>query len=191
VNPAPELEIVETRTHHARVSVLVLVAVATALGFLVILLAGRGQRVSPAAPGAARLPGAGELDWVRPYGGEGLQRLLVALFGELGFDAEPAEASPEAVEFLAMNPAPIRGGRILVHGVLGAGGSPVDGDAVRALLDTARAESVGRAVLVTLGRFSEDAREAARDNPVDLLDGAELAALTRKHLPQVYATRTL
>ncbi len=181
-------------------SVLVLVAVATALGFLVILLAGRGQRVSPAAAGAARLPGTGdgtggdatgELDWVRPYGGEGLQRLLVALFGELGFDAEAAEASPGAVEFLAMNPAPIRGGRILVHGDLGAGGSPVDGDAVRSLLDTARAESVGRAVLVTLGRFSADAREAARDNPVDLIDGAELAALTRKHLPQVYATRTL
>ncbi len=176
-------------------SVLVLVAVATALGFLVILLAGRGQRVSPAAAGAARLPGTGdgtgELDWVRPYGGEGLQRLLVALFGELGFDAEAAEASPGAVEFLAMSPAPIRGGRILVHGDLGAGGSPVDGDAVRSLLDTARAESVGRAVLVTLGRFSADAREAARDNPVDLIDGAELAALTRKHLPQVYATRTL
>jgi restriction endonuclease len=179
------------RTHHARVSVLVLVAAATALGFLVIMLAGRGQRISPAAPGAARLPGAGELDWVRPFGGEGLQRLLVALFGELGFEAEPAEAGPEAVEFVAVSPAPIRGGRVLVHGELASGGAAVDGDAVRALLDTARAEAVGRAVLVTLGRFSEDAREAARGNPVDLLDVDDLAALLKRHLPQVHATRTV
>lgn len=179
------------RTHHARVSVLVLVAAATALGFLVILLAGRGQRVSPAAPGAARRTGGGELDWVRAFGAPGLQRLLVALFGELGFEAEPAEPGPEAVEFMAVNPAPIRGGRVLVHGDLAAAGAPVDGDAVRALLDTARAEGVGRAVLATLGRFSDDAREAARGNPVDLLDADDLAALVKRHLPQVHATRTI
>jgi restriction system protein len=171
------------------VSVLVLVVAATALGFLVILLAGRGQRVSPAAPGARPAPGAGELDWVRPLGGEGLQRLLVALFGELGFEAEPAEPGPDGVEFVAVNPAPIRGGRVLVHGVLG--GAPVDGDAVRVLLDTARAESVGRAVLATLGRFTEDAREAARGNPVDLLDADDLAAMVKRHLPQAHATRAL
>jgi len=173
------------------VSVLVLVAVATAVGFLVIMLAGRGQRLSPAAPGAAAPSGAGELDWVRTFGGEGLQRLLVGLFGELGFEAEPAAVGAESVEFVAVNPAPIRGGRLLVHGVLASGGAPVGGEEVRALLDTARAEAVGRAVLVTLGRFSEDAREAAQGNPIDLLDVDDLAALLRKHLPQVHATRTL
>jgi restriction system protein len=113
----------------------------------------------------------------------------VALFGEMGFDAEPGQPRAEAIEFFAVNPAPIRGGRLLVQGVLD--GAEVDGDAVRALLDTARAEAVGRAVLVTLGRFSDDAREAARENPVDLVDGDDLAALVKKHLPQAFATRTL
>lgn len=178
------------RTHHASVSVLLLVAVATALGLLVILLAGRGQRVSPAAPGAAPLPGSGELDWVRAAGRAGYRRLLEGLFGEMGFTAEPGGAGGDDVEFIAVDPAPIRGGRVLVQGVLASPGVAVDGDAVRALLDTARAESVGRAVLVTPGRFSEDAREAARGNPVDLIDGEALAALLKKHLPQAYATRT-
>jgi len=173
------------------VSVLVLVAAATLVGFLLILLAGRGQPISPASPGGAPQAEAGELAWVRTFGGEGYRRLLVALFGEMGFDAEPGRSGTETVEFQAVNPAPIRGGRILVHGVLASSGAAVAGDAVRLLLDTARAESVGRAVLVTLGRFSEDAQEAARDNPVDLIDGDALAALMKKHLPQAYATRTL
>ena len=69
--------------------------------------------------------------------------------------------------------------------------SPVDAEDVRTLIDTARAESVGKAVMVTLGRFSDEARDAARDNPIDLLDGDELAALVKKHLPQAYATRML
>jgi len=171
------------------VSLLVLVAVALALGFLVILLAGRGQRTSPAAPGAVPQEGPGELAWIRSSGGEGFQRLLVALFAEMGFEAEPGTPGEEAVEFLAVNPAPIRGGRVLVHGALAA--ALVDGDAVRTLLDTARAESAGRAVLVSLGRFSDDARDAARDAPVDLIDGDDLAALVKKHLPQAWATRTL
>jgi Restriction endonuclease len=46
-------------------------------------------------------------------------------------------------------------------------------------------------VLVSLGRFSDDAREAARDAPVDLIDGDDLAALVKKHLPQAWATRTV
>ena len=179
------------RTQHQPVSVLVLVAAATAIGFLVILLAGRGQRVSPAAPGEAAQAASAELAWVRPLGSQGFQRLLVALFGEMGFEAEPCEPDLQTVEFFAVNPAPIRGGRILVQGLLSGAGDAVDGDAVRMLLDTARAESVGKSVLVTLGRFSKDARDVARENPVDLLDGDELAALVKKHLPQAYATRTL
>jgi len=40
-----------------------------------------------------------------------------------------------------------------------------------------------------LGRFSTDARDTAKGNPVDLLDGDDLARLMRKHLPQAFATR--
>jgi restriction endonuclease Mrr len=78
-----------------------------------------------------------------------------------------------------------------VRGLLPAAAVPVDADEVLTLIDTARAESVGKAVLVTLGRFSDEAREAARGNPVDLVDGDQLADLVKKHLPQAWATRSL
>jgi hypothetical protein len=178
---------------HAAVNLLILVAVATALGFLVIILVGRGQPVSPAASAAdgeaSREGGEAEISWVRAQGLAGLDRLLRALFAEMGFQPEGGEAGREAVEFRAVDPTPIRGGRIHVRGLLCAPGERVGADEVRMLVDAARADFAGKAVLVTLGRFSDEAAEAARDAPIDLVDGLALGALVKKHLPQRYATR--
>jgi restriction endonuclease Mrr len=173
------------------VSLLVLVAVAAAVGFALILLAGRGQPVSPAAPASAPDDGPADLAWVRDLGAGGLERLLRRLFEEMGLEAGAGERTDASVSFAATDPRPIRGGRIYVHGVLAAPGARVDGDEVRALADAARAEAAGKAVLVTLGAFSEDAREAAKDQPVELVDGDALAALVKKHLPQVHATKNV
>ncbi len=78
-----------------------------------------------------------------------------------------------------------------MHGFLAEPGARIDGDEVRALADAARNESAGKAVLVTLGGFSDDAREAAKDQPLELVDGGALAELVKKHLPQVHATKTV
>jgi hypothetical protein len=164
---------------------------ATLLGFILILLIGKGQPVSPAAgDGPGREPG-GELAWVRGFGVEGFQRMLLTLFSEMGFHPERSERAEASVDLFASDPTPIRGGRLYVHGVFATPGLPVDADDVRAVLDTARAELVGKAVLVTLGRVSPGARETARGNPVDLLDGEQLARLVQKHLPQAYATKKI
>jgi restriction system protein len=112
------------------------------------------------------------------------------LFGEMGFEVERADRTAGGgVDLVAVDARPIRGGRIWVHGAWPAPGGAVDGDAVRALLDSARGEAAGKAVLVTLGSFTAEAREAARDTPVELVDGAELAALLKRHLPQAWATK--
>jgi hypothetical protein len=171
-------------------ALIVLVAVATAVGFLVILLSGRGQRVSPAAALPAGADAAG-VAWVRRHGLDGLQQLLLSLFSEMGFRPEGAERGADTIAFQAVDATPIRGGRIYVHAILDADGAQVGGDEVRALADAARAEAAGKAVLVTLGRFTAEAREAARDVPVELLDGEALAALVRRYLPQAWATRTI
>jgi restriction endonuclease Mrr len=168
--------------------ILIVAALATLVGFILIFLIGRGQPISPAAPeNLGRGGSATDTSWVRNYGIEGLQRLLITLFTEMGFHPERSERGDSSVDLFATDPTPIKGGRIYVHGLLGDG--PVDGDEVRNLIDTARAEFVGKGILVTLGRFSTDARDTAKGAPVDLLDGDDLAKLMRKHLPQAFATR--
>lgn len=171
--------------------ILIVAAVATAVGFLLILLIGRNQPVSPAAPENLGREDGGPLEWVRAYGVEGFQRLLLTLFTEMGFHAERSERGAATVDLFANDPTPIRGGRIWVHGVLPPAGAPVDGDEVRNLVEAARAESVGKGLLVTLGRFTSGARHEAQGHPVELIDGDDLGRLVKKHLPQAYATRTV
>jgi len=170
--------------------ILVVAAFATLVGFALIFLIGKNQPISPAAPENLLRGDLTESAWVRRYGVEGLQRLLVTLFAEMGFNPERCERGPSTVDLFANDPTPIKGGRIYVHGILGET-QPVDGDEVRNLIDTARAEFVGKGIYVTLGRFSTDARDTARGAPIDLLDGDELGRLMRKHLPQAFATRKI
>jgi hypothetical protein len=169
--------------------ILIVAVVATAVGFLLILLIGRGQAVSPAAPENLARDGQGAMSWVRGFGVEGYQRLLLTLFTEMGFNPERSERGSATVDLFANDPTPIRGGRLYVHGLLGQPGVPTDADEVRNMIDTARAEFVGKGVLVTLGTFTSDARDAARGNPIDLVDGDELGRLVRKHMPQAFAQR--
>ncbi|HEY6911749.1 MAG TPA: restriction endonuclease [Myxococcales bacterium] len=169
--------------------ILIVAVVATAVGFLLILLIGRGQPVSPAAPQNLAREGHGEVSWVRGFGVEGFQRLLLTLFSEMGFHPERSERGASTVDLFASDPTPIRGGRLYVHGLFGQAGVPTDADEVRNMIETARAEFVGKGVLVTLGTFTSDARDAARGNPIDLVDGDELSKLMRKHMPQAFAQR--
>jgi restriction endonuclease Mrr len=171
------------------VSIVIVVVVATLVGFLLILLAGSGKLGSSSASSAGE--GSTDLAWVRTYGVEGFERMLLTLFGEMGFSAERSDRAQGTVDFYAVDPTPIRGGRIYVRGVFDDRAAPIDAEEVLTLMDTARGESVSKAVLVTLGLFSDEARDTAKDNPVDLLDGAALALLVKKHLPQAYATKTV
>jgi hypothetical protein len=171
--------------------ILVVAVFATLVGFLLILLIGRNQPISPASPENLAREGHGEMAWVRGYGVEGFQRLLLTLFTEMGFHAERSERGSSSVDLYANDPTPIRGGRLYVHGVLGAIGSQTDADEVRNVIESARAEFVGKAVLVVLGTFTTDARDAAKGNPIDLVDGDELTKLVRKHLPQAFAQRKI
>jgi hypothetical protein len=173
------------------VGILIVAAVATGVGFLLILLIGRNQPISPASPENLAREGHGDLAWVRGYGVEGFQRLLLTLFSEMGFQPERSERGANSVELFANDPTPIRGGRLYVHGLFGAPGVPTDAEEVRNMIESARAELVGKGVLVTLGTFSTEARDAARGNPIDLLDGDELGKLVRKHLPQAFAQRKI
>src|SRR5256885_9075630 len=171
--------------------ILIVAVVATAVGFLLIFLIGGGQPVSPAAPENLAGDGLGAMAWVRGFGVEGFQRLLLTLFTEMGFNPERSERGTGTVDLFANDPTPIRGGRLYVHGLLGQPGVPTDADELRNMIDTARAEFVGKGVLVTLGTLTSDARDASKGNPIDLLDGDELGRLVRQHMPQAFAQREI
>ena len=171
--------------------ILIVAVLATLVGFVLILAIGKGQPISPAAPENLLRDSATDLSWVRQFGIEGFQRLLLTLFTEMGFHPERSERGASTVDLYASDPTPIRGGRLYVHGLFGAPGVPADAEEVRNMIESARAELVGKAVLVTLGNFSTEAREAARGNPIDLIDGDDLARLARKHLPQAFAQRKI
>lgn len=174
---------------HGRVNILLVALFATGVGFLLMLLAGRGRRPEG---GAGQSEGeADDLSWVRGHGTDGLHRLLAALLREMGFEVERREPGGGSADFHAVDPTPIRGGRVYVHGVVARPGVPVDAAEVRALAEAVRAEALGKALFVTLGRFTDEARQAAQGCPLELIDGTALAALVKKHLPQVHATRTL
>lgn len=171
--------------------ILIVAVVATAVGFILILFIGRNQPISPASPLNLAREGQGDMAWVRGYGIEGFQRLLLTLFAEMGFHPERSERGQSSVDLFVNDPTPIRGGRLYIHGVLGPPGVPADAEEVRNTIESARAELVGKGVLVTLGTFSTEARETARGNPVDLIDGDELGKLVKKHLPQAFAQRKI
>jgi hypothetical protein len=172
--------------------ILIVAVVATLIGFALILFIGRNQPISPASPeNLSRVTSPTDLMWVRGYGLEGFQRLLLTLFTEMGFQPERSERGAASIDLFANDPTPIRGGRLYVHGVFSQPGAPTDAEEVRNLIETARAEFVGKGVLVTLGTFTTEARETARGNPVDLIDGDELGKLVKKHLPQAFAQRKI
>lgn len=171
--------------------ILLVAAIATAIGFVLILLIGKNQPVSPASPLNLAREGHGDMAWVRGYGIEGFQRLLLTLFAEMGFSPERSERGSATVDLFVSDPTPIRGGRLYVHGLFGAPGLQTDAEEVRNMIESARAEFVGKGVLVVLGTFTTEARDAARGNPVDLIDGDDLGRLVRKHLPQAFAQRKI
>ncbi len=164
---------------------LLLVAIgALAVGLLLVLLIsagapGRGAAQEEAAPHA----------WLARLSPDELGRLLEALLTELKLDVQEVRVSADGVDLLAVSPAPLAGGRVYVRGVARPPQGVVGPEEVRSALDAARAEQAMKALVATGGAFSEQARAAAEGAPADLLDGAALLELLRRHLPQVAAAQ--
>jgi len=166
------------------VSIILMAGVSLLVGFALIAL------ISRTAPPkhSADLPGE---SWVSRMSPQDFSRLLSMLFAEMKFDIETSNLRGGDVDLFAVNPAPITGARIYVRGVFHPPLGMVGEDEVRIALETSRAEMAGKAVVVTPGGFTPDARASARGAPVDLLDGPALLNLVKKHLPQVFAQQHL
>ncbi|HVE86808.1 MAG TPA: restriction endonuclease [Myxococcales bacterium] len=160
------------------------------VGFLLITL------ISITAPrpedDPANQPAAGDQAphaWIAQLDAEELGKLLSLLFAELKFDVQDTRVSGNVVDLFAVNPTPITGGRIYIRGVCFPPLGLVNEEEVRTALETARAEMAGKALVATGGGFAPEARAAAEGAPLELLDGASLLSLVKKHLPPVAVAR--
>ena len=162
------------------------------LGFLVIILI---SLTSPRPEDIARMEGATDASgdtpqgWIARLDAHDLGKLLTLLFSELKFEVEDSRFSGTVVDLFAVNPTPITGGRVYIRGIAHPPLGIVGEEEVRTALDTARAEMAGKALVATGGIFSAEARAASEGAPLELIDGAALLGLIKKHLPPIAVAR--
>lgn len=107
------------------------------------------------------------------------------LFNELGFSTLSQTEFPNRCDLFLEDATPVTGQKIYVRCVLTPEAGAVQSAEVQAALDTARGEQFAKAVVMTPGTFSNEARLVSGQTPVDLIDGVALAKLLREHLPDV------
>lgn len=107
------------------------------------------------------------------------------LFNELGFSTVSQSVRPDRCDLILADPTPLTGQRVYVRCLLMPEAGAVQSAEVQAALDTARGENLGKAVVVTNGPFSDEARLVSKDTSLELIDGTALAEQIRSHLPDV------
>ncbi len=163
--------------------ILIVSFVALCVGFVLIAFI---SRAAP-PPGEALARAGGPEAWIGRLRPEEFQKLLSLLLAEMKFDVEQSSLRGGDVDLFAVNPTPITGARIYVRGLAHPRLGQVGEEEVRIALEAARAEMAGKAIVVTPGSFTAEARASAKGAPVDLLDGPALLVLVKKHLPQIAA----
>jgi len=153
------------------------IAIAIILGFLVIFAM---KRVPAPVSQEQRDAGFGDEPAPPPLSLtlERFEWLCGRLLQELGLAIERSTtAGRRQVEVMAVNSAPIIGGRYVVHGELLQAGEVVEAVQVLALIDAVKGEGASKGVLVTNGFFSDEAGTAAVGGPIELINGLRFREL--------------
>ena len=153
------------------------IAIAIILGFLVIFAMKRvpapvSQEQRDAGFGDGQAPPPLRLSLDR------FEWLCGRLLQEVGLEIERSTtAGRRQVEVMAVNAAPIVGGRYVIHGELLQAGEVVEAVQVLALLDAVKGEGASKGVLMTNGFFSDEASTAAVGGPIELINGLRFKEL--------------
>jgi restriction system protein len=102
------------------------------------------------------------------------EQQLTDLFGVMGLQmGDPARTS-DGARWLATDPRPVFGGKVIVHATRGTqAGAPE----VHALAGAVTAAGATKGILVTLGGIGPEAYEALAGRPLELIDGPALVTL--------------
>jgi hypothetical protein len=128
---------------------------------------------------------AEEAKGVTALGLEELGSVAGRLFNELGFQTLSASAQPGRYDLRVEDPTPVTGQKVYIRCLLRPEAGAVESAQVQAALDTARHEQLSKAVVITVATFSDEAKLLGQGSSVELIDGNQLAALLRQHLPDV------
>ena len=153
------------------------IAIAIILGFLVIFAM---KRVPAPVSQEQRDAGFGDGQVPLPLSLtlERFEWLCGRLLQDLGLEIERSTTvGRRQVEVMAVNSAPIIGGRYVVHGELLQAGEVVEAVQVLALIDAVKGEGASKGVLVTNGFFSDEAGTAAVGGPIELINGLRFREL--------------
>ncbi|MBT2450314.1 restriction endonuclease [Streptomyces sp. ISL-43] len=108
------------------------------------------------------------------------ENLVAELFRAMGMEAVTTQRSGDGgVDVEALDPAPIRGGRIVVQ--VKRYRNTVPPTAVRDLYGTVQDRGANKGVLVTTATFGPTSYAFVEDKPLELVDGATLVDLLHRH----------
>ncbi|MFE2285228.1 restriction endonuclease [Streptomyces sp. NPDC059443] len=108
------------------------------------------------------------------------ENLVAELFRAMGMEAVTTQRSGDGgVDVEALDPAPIRGGRIVVQ--VKRYRNTVAPTAVRDLYGTVQDRGANKGVLVTTATFGPTSYAFIADKPLELVDGATLVDLLHQH----------
>jgi len=109
-----------------------------------------------------------------------IRELFEKEFSGRGAEVKVTQASRDrGVDAIVFDPDPIRGGKYVIQAKRYT--NTVDVSAVRDLCAVVNKEGASRGILVTTSTYGADAYAFANNEPVTLLNGAELLGLLKKH----------
>jgi restriction system protein len=106
------------------------------------------------------------------------EHLLTDLFGVMGLEMGEATRTADGARWLATDPRPIFGGKVVLYATRGA---PATAAAVHSLAGAVAAAGATKGILVAIGGIEQDAYEAVAGRPLELIDGPALVALLSKY----------
>ncbi len=106
------------------------------------------------------------------------EQLLGDLFGNMGLEMGAATRTPHGTRWLATDPRPVFGGKVVVYALRGA---PAGAAASHALAGAVSAAGATKGILVATSGFEADAHEALAGRPLELIDGRALLTLLAEH----------
>nr|WP_202512171.1 restriction endonuclease [Streptomyces sp. SID3343] len=131
-------------------------------------------------PGTSRIPADdGDPDLYRMDPIE-FENLIAELFKRMGMQVETtARSGDQGVDVVAVDPDPIRGGKIVVQ--VKRYRNTVPPTAVRDLAGTVQHHGANKGLLVTTSGFGPGSHEFIRNKPLGLVTGPELVGLLAQH----------